>query len=68
MIQIGPDEHNPFGTDNTNFGMEQLVDLIAAAEKNWDNYVLNCASSRSLKNECFEVSDLDLNNKGYLGL
>ena len=45
-----------------------MVELVAAAEKNWEHCVLSCASSRSLSNESFKVADLDLSNKGYLSI
>jgi hypothetical protein len=45
-----------------------LAELVANAEKNWANCVLKCASVRSLKGENFEVADLDLSGKGFLGL
>jgi len=68
MMKIGPDEHNPFGGAKKSIDIQELVELIVAAEKNWENSTLKCASARALKSENFEVSDLDLHNKGYLGL
>jgi hypothetical protein len=68
LVKIGPDEHNPFGGESVSCSIEELVELMLAAEKNWESSVLKCASSKSLKSEYFEVSDLDLSNKGQLSL
>lgn len=53
LVTIGPDEHNPFGGEKSTVSIEELVTLLEAAEKNWENCVLKCASVKNLKNEGF---------------
>lgn len=35
LMMIGTDEHNPFGGEKIPIKMDETVDLVAAAEKNW---------------------------------
>lgn len=60
--------HYPHDDEERSTRKNDLIEEFCEAQKFWDNEMTRCVSSRSLKNEGFDVSELDSRKKGFLSI